>query len=129
MVTAGSDEKCEAARKLDRRPITRSTTRPRISSSGSGTSPAATASNVVLDMIGGDYVPRNLKCLAEEGRHISIAVQRGAAGNDFRLFESDAQAAGANRIDAPPALAPSSSRWSPTSSTRTVWPYRRRRDD
>jgi len=31
----------------------------------------------VLDMVGGDYVPRNLKCLAEDGRHVSIAVQRG----------------------------------------------------
>jgi NADPH:quinone reductase-like Zn-dependent oxidoreductase len=28
-------------------------------------------------MIGGDYAPRNLACLAEEGRHVSIAVQRG----------------------------------------------------
>jgi putative PIG3 family NAD(P)H quinone oxidoreductase len=34
--------------------------------------------DVVLDMVGGDYVPRNLDCLAEEGRHVSIAVQRGA---------------------------------------------------
>jgi NADPH:quinone reductase len=33
---------------------------------------------VVLDMIGGDYVARNLECLAEEGRHISIAAQGGA---------------------------------------------------
>ena len=32
---------------------------------------------LVLDMIGGDYVARNLKCLAEEGRHISIAGQQG----------------------------------------------------
>lgn len=32
---------------------------------------------VVLDMVGGDYVTRNLACLAEEGRHISIAGQRG----------------------------------------------------
>jgi NADPH2:quinone reductase len=32
---------------------------------------------VVLDMVGGDYVPRNLACLAEEGRHVSIAMQRG----------------------------------------------------
>jgi putative PIG3 family NAD(P)H quinone oxidoreductase len=31
----------------------------------------------VLDMVGGDYVPRNLACLAEEGRHVSIAGQRG----------------------------------------------------
>jgi len=35
--------------------------------------------NVVIDMVGGDYVPRNLSCLAEEGRHVSIAVQRGAS--------------------------------------------------
>jgi putative PIG3 family NAD(P)H quinone oxidoreductase len=34
--------------------------------------------DIVLDMVGGDYVPRNLECLAEEGRHVSIAVQRGA---------------------------------------------------
>jgi putative PIG3 family NAD(P)H quinone oxidoreductase len=33
--------------------------------------------DVVLDMIGGDYLPRNLACLAEDGRHVSIAVQRG----------------------------------------------------
>jgi len=33
---------------------------------------------VVLDMVGGDYVPRNLKCLDVDGRHVSIAVQRGA---------------------------------------------------
>ena len=32
---------------------------------------------IVLDMIGGDYVARNLACLAEEGRHVSIAGQRG----------------------------------------------------
>jgi putative PIG3 family NAD(P)H quinone oxidoreductase len=34
--------------------------------------------DVVLDMVGGDYVARNLDCLAEDGRHVSIAVQRGA---------------------------------------------------
>ena len=34
--------------------------------------------DVILDMVGGDYVPRNLQCLADDGRHVSIAVQRGA---------------------------------------------------
>ncbi|MET1754070.1 NAD(P)H-quinone oxidoreductase [Novosphingobium sp. RD2P27] len=34
--------------------------------------------NLVLDMISGDYVPRNLKCLAEDGRHVTIAVLGGA---------------------------------------------------
>jgi len=33
--------------------------------------------DVVLDMVGGDYVPRNLACLADDGRHVSIAFQRG----------------------------------------------------
>jgi putative PIG3 family NAD(P)H quinone oxidoreductase len=34
--------------------------------------------DIVLDMVGGDYLIRNIECLAEEGRHVSIAVQRGA---------------------------------------------------
>lgn len=33
--------------------------------------------DIVLDMVGGDYVPRNLACLAPDGRHATIAVQRG----------------------------------------------------
>lgn len=33
--------------------------------------------NIVLDMVGGDYLPRNLDCLADDGRHVSIAVQGG----------------------------------------------------
>jgi putative PIG3 family NAD(P)H quinone oxidoreductase len=35
--------------------------------------------DVVIDMVGGDYVARNLACLTDEGRHVSIAVQRGAS--------------------------------------------------
>jgi NADPH:quinone reductase len=34
--------------------------------------------NLVLDMVSGDYVPRNLKCLAEDGRHVTIAILGGA---------------------------------------------------
>ena len=33
--------------------------------------------DLVLDMVGGDYLARNLQCLADDGRHISIAFQRG----------------------------------------------------
>lgn len=33
--------------------------------------------DIVLDMVGGDYVPKNLACLADDGRHVSIAFQRG----------------------------------------------------
>ncbi len=32
---------------------------------------------LVLDMVAGDYVTRNLKCLAPDGRHVTIAVQGG----------------------------------------------------
>ncbi|WP_245806007.1 NAD(P)H-quinone oxidoreductase [Erythrobacter donghaensis] len=34
--------------------------------------------NVVLDMVSGDYVARNMRCLAEDGRHVTIAVLGGA---------------------------------------------------
>ena len=33
--------------------------------------------DVILDMVGGDYFPRNLKCMAEDGRLVQIAVQHG----------------------------------------------------
>ncbi|CAN5191400.1 NAD(P)H-quinone oxidoreductase [soil metagenome] len=39
--------------------------------------------NAVLDMVGGDYLPRNIACLAEDGRHVSIAVLRGAKAEIF----------------------------------------------
>jgi NADPH2:quinone reductase len=41
---------------------------------------AATAGkgvDVILDMVGGDYVPKELKCLAEDGRLVFIAYLRG----------------------------------------------------
>lgn len=36
--------------------------------------------DAVLDMVGGDYLPKNLACLADDGRHVSIAFQRGIKG-------------------------------------------------
>jgi len=33
--------------------------------------------NVVLDMVGGDYIAKNIECLAVEGRHVSIAFLQG----------------------------------------------------
>lgn len=33
--------------------------------------------NLILDMVAGDYLPRNLKCLAVEGRLVQIALQNG----------------------------------------------------
>ncbi|ACI99255.1 NAD(P)H-quinone oxidoreductase [Rhodospirillum centenum] len=39
-----------------------------------------TGVDVVLDMVGGDYLARNVDCLAPDGRHVSIAFQRGPKG-------------------------------------------------
>jgi NADPH2:quinone reductase len=33
--------------------------------------------NVILDMVGGDYIPRNVKALADEGRLVQIAFLQG----------------------------------------------------
>lgn len=35
--------------------------------------------DVVLDMVGGDYVDRNLRCAADDGRIVIIALQKGSA--------------------------------------------------
>ena len=37
--------------------------------------------NLILDMVAGDYVKRNLKCLSEDGRLVIIAVQGGLKGS------------------------------------------------
>lgn len=34
--------------------------------------------HVILDMVGGDYIPRNIKALADEGRLVQIAFLQGA---------------------------------------------------
>jgi putative PIG3 family NAD(P)H quinone oxidoreductase len=43
--------------------------------------------DVVLDMVGGDYIERNLKCLAVEGRMVLIAFLRGSRAEiDWRFI-------------------------------------------
>ncbi len=74
-VTCGSDEKCARALALGADGAINYRTedfvaRVRDLTGGRGV-------DIVLDMVGGDYLPRNLDCLTEEGRHVSIAVQGG----------------------------------------------------
>ena len=40
---------------------------------------AAGGADVILDMVGGDYVQRNIDCLKDEGRLVQIAFQAGAS--------------------------------------------------
>ncbi len=79
IATAGSDEKCDACRGLgadhaiNYRALDFVEEVRRITD-GRGV-------NVILDMVAGAYVEREIKCLAEEGRLVIIAVQGGVAAN------------------------------------------------
>ncbi|MET0638512.1 MAG: NAD(P)H-quinone oxidoreductase [Hyphomicrobium sp.] len=80
--TAGSDEKCQAARALgadvainyrveDFAQIIKTET------AGKGV-------NVILDMVGGDYIEKNIRSLADDGRLVNIAFQKGSTATvDF----------------------------------------------
>lgn len=76
IVTCGSDDKCAAAVELGADLAINYNTQDYVAAVNEYTGGAGCAA--VLDMVGGDYLPRNLQCLAPEGRHVSIAVQRGA---------------------------------------------------
>jgi NADPH2:quinone reductase len=75
IATAGSDEKCEACRKLgadhaiNYKAADFAEEAKRLTG-GKGV-------DVILDMVAGAYVPREVECLAEDGRLVIIAVQGG----------------------------------------------------
>ncbi len=76
LVTCGSDSKCERALGLGADAAINYRDRDFVEAVAALTDGRGV--DILLDMVGGDYLPRNLRCLAEEGRHVSIAVQRGA---------------------------------------------------
>ncbi|MFL6729110.1 MAG: NAD(P)H-quinone oxidoreductase [Sphingomicrobium sp.] len=76
IVTCGSDEKCGRALALGAAAAVNYKTEDFVGEAQRLTDGRGVA--VVLDMIGGDYLPRNLTALADDGRHVSIAFQRGA---------------------------------------------------
>src|SRR6185295_13614230 len=73
--TAGSDEKVAACKRLGAAEAFNYRTQD-----WSAEVLAATGGkgvNVILDMVGGDYVPKELKCIADDGRLVFIAYLRG----------------------------------------------------
>lgn len=75
IVTAGSDEKCAACIELGASYAINYKTQDFVAevqriTNGRGV-------DVVLDMVAGDYVAREVECLAEDGRLVIIAVQGG----------------------------------------------------
>jgi NADPH:quinone reductase len=69
IVTAGSKDKCDAGLALGADLA--------INYREQDFAEAASPVNLILDMVGGDYFARNLKCLAPEGRLVQIATLEG----------------------------------------------------
>ena len=75
IVTCGSDAKCAAALAIGATHAINYKAKDFVAEVNQLT--GGKGVDVALDMVGGDYVPRNLQCLADDGRHVSIAFQRG----------------------------------------------------
>lgn len=74
-VTAGTAEKCRACEALGADRAINYRTEDFVAEIKEAT--GGRGIDVVLDMVGGDYIPRNIDVLATEGRHVSIAFQAG----------------------------------------------------
>ncbi|MDT4288190.1 NAD(P)H-quinone oxidoreductase [Methylomonas sp. MO1] len=75
IVTAGNEEKCRHCQKLGADLAINYRQQDFVEAVMHHT--GGKGVNVVLDIIGGDYLPRNLKCLAMDGRLQQIAIQNG----------------------------------------------------
>ena len=74
-VTAGSDDKCTFCTKLGADEAINYKTQDFVNEIKAITQGKGV--NVILDMIGGDYFPRNLKCMDFDARLVQIAIQNG----------------------------------------------------
>jgi len=81
IVTCGTDEKCARAMEIGAAFAINYKTADFVAEVARITGGRGCAA--VLDMVGGDYLPRNLQCLAEDGRHVSIAVLNGPKAELF----------------------------------------------
>lgn len=75
IVTAGSDEKCAACLALGAHHAINYKAQDFVAEVQRIT--AGRGVDVILDMVAGDYVAREVQCLAEDGRMVIIAVQGG----------------------------------------------------
>lgn len=75
IVTCGSDAKCEAAKQIGAAHAINYKSQDFVEEVKRLTDGAGV--EIVIDMVAGDYVARNLQCLKDDGRHVTIAVQGG----------------------------------------------------
>ncbi len=78
LVTAGSDDKCRACENLGAERGINYRTEDFVEVVKSLTQ--GKGANVILDMVAGEYVNRELSCLADDGRLVIIALLGGAKG-------------------------------------------------
>ena len=71
ITTAGSEEKCEACRKLGADVAVNYKTEDFVAVAKKATNDKG--AEVILDMVGGDYIPRNYEAASVEGRIVQIA--------------------------------------------------------
>jgi NADPH:quinone reductase len=83
ITTAGSEEKCEACRKLGADLAINYKTEDFVAATKAATD--GKGADVILDMVGGDYIERNYEAAAVEGRVVQIAFQGSPKATvDFR---------------------------------------------
>ncbi len=83
ITTAGTPEKCEACRKLGAETAINYKTEDFVEATKKAT--GGRGADVVLDIIGGDYIERNYEAAAVEGRILQIAFQSSPRATvDFR---------------------------------------------
>src|SRR6185312_458331 len=70
---AGTDEKCEACRKLGADTAVNYKTEDFVAATKAAT--GNKGADVILDMVGGDYIERNYEAAAVDGRIVQIAFQ------------------------------------------------------
>ena len=76
ITTVGSDDKAAACRKLGADLAINYRSQDFVAEAMKATGDAGV--DLILDMVGGDYINRNLKCLALEGRLVQIAFLQGS---------------------------------------------------
>ncbi|HKS87199.1 MAG TPA: NAD(P)H-quinone oxidoreductase [Pseudolabrys sp.] len=83
ITTAGSQEKCDACRKLGADVAINYKTEDFVAATKMAT--GDTGAEVIMDMVGGDYIARNYEAAAVEGRIVQIAFQGSPKATvDFR---------------------------------------------
>jgi NADPH2:quinone reductase len=83
ITTAGSQEKCEACRKLGADVAVNYKTEDFVTATKTAT--GNKGAEVIVDMVGGDYIARNYEAAAVEGRIVQIAFQGSPKATvDFR---------------------------------------------